>query len=324
MNLPARESLDDDRTSSDQPTRPLDGCVGIVTGGGRGIGAAVSRYAATLGASVVVSDYGASPGGQHTDDGVSVSAEVANDIVAAGGVALADSGDVRSFADAEQMVEAARSTFGRLDFVVHCAGILRDTIFHKMTPTDFETVLGVHLLGGFNVARAAAPIFREQLSGSYVFMSSTSGLIGAVGQANYSAAKAGLVGLSRSVAIDMHRFGVRSNIVAPFAATRMTASLGADGAEVSDRVRRLMSIGADTVAPIVAFLCAEDSQEITGQVFVVRNHEVFLMSQARPVRGFHHSDGWDMSTLTGVLKPAVKPFLYPLETSADYFSWDPI
>jgi NAD(P)-dependent dehydrogenase (short-subunit alcohol dehydrogenase family) len=301
---------------------PLKGKVGIVTGGGRGIGAAVAANAATLGANVVVSDLGGAASGGDADS--SVAQETADKITAAGGIAIADPGDVTSFDEMSKTVQVAIDTFGRLDFVVHSAGILRDGIFHKMAPEDFSSVLQVHLMGAFNISRAAAPAFRSRGAGAFVFMTSTSGLIGAVGQANYSAAKAGMVGLSRSIAVDMARFGVRSNVIGPFAATRLTASLGDVEGEESDRVRRLMAIGPETVASVTCYLVSDNAAEISGQVFVVRNNEVFLMSQSRPLRSVHNSDGWGFESLDRVMAPAIKSYLYPLETSAEHFSWDPI
>jgi len=316
--------LEGDRVT---PTAPrsgaLSGRVAIVTGGARGIGEAVARFMAAHGASVVVSDLGGSASGGSAGDR-SVAADTAHRIVAGGGQAIADAGDVALYADMERTVATAVEEFGRLDFVVHAAGILRDAIFHKMPPEDFASVVGVHLIGGFNIARAAAPVFREQGSGAYVFMTSTSGLIGAVGQANYAAAKAGIVGLSRCVATDMARFGVRSNVIAPFAATRLTAGLGEVVGEASDRLRRLMAIGPETVASVTGFLASERAHHISGQIFVVRNNEVFLMSQPRPLRSVHHAGGWDLESLEQVLEPSIRPYLYSLETSAEHFSWDPI
>lgn len=304
-------------------TEALEGKAGIVTGGGRGIGAAVAAYAADHGASVVVSDLGGSARGG-ADGDATIAEQVAAAIVATGGSAVGDNGDVTASDDMERAVQTAIDTFGRLDFVVHSAGILRDAIFHKMPPEDFRSVIEVHLIGAFNIARAAAAAFRSQKSGAFVFMTSTSGLIGAVGQANYAAAKAGMVGLSRCIATDMNRFGVRSNVIAPFAATRLTAALGDVEGATSERVRRLMAIGPDTVAPVAAFLCSDGAAAITGQVFVVRNNEVFLMSQPRPLRGVHNSTGWDMDSLQTVLAPSIASYMYSLETSAEHFSWDPI
>jgi NAD(P)-dependent dehydrogenase (short-subunit alcohol dehydrogenase family) len=302
--------------------QPLDGRVGVVTGGGRGIGRAVALAACRQGASVVVSDLGTST------DGTGAASSAAEDCVEAigeaGGTAIADQGDVSSFDDMEVTIQKAVAEFGRLDFIVHSAGILRDGIFHKMPVEDFESVITVHLRGAFNIARAAAPLFRSQQSGSYVFLTSTSGLIGAMGQANYSAAKAGMVGLSRSIAIDMARFGVRSNAVAPFARTRLTAQLGdADGVD-PERVRRLQAIEADTVAPLVLFLASDRAATVSGQVFAMRMNEIFLMSQSRPLRSVHHSDGWTLDRLSDLMLPSLASYLYDLETSGEHFSWDPI
>lgn len=301
---------------------PLAGQVGIVTGGGRGIGAAVAHHAAAAGASMVVSDLGGGTDGTGRDTGAAQAC--ADEIVAAGGRAVADDGDVTSFEDASRTVERAVEEFGRVDFVVHSAGILRDGIFHKMSPEDFRAVLDVHLFGAFNIARAAAERFRAQSSGAFVFMTSTSGLIGAVGQANYSAAKAGMVSLSRSIATDMSRFGVRSNAIAPFAYTRLTAQLDDVEGESSDRVRRMQAMTADTVAPVATFLASPLAEDVTGQVFVVRQNEVFLMSQPRPLRSVHRSDGWDLESLRDTFVPSIRSYLYSLETSAEHFAWDPI
>jgi NAD(P)-dependent dehydrogenase (short-subunit alcohol dehydrogenase family) len=301
----------------------LEGKVGIITGGGRGIGAAVAQIAAAEGATVVVSDLGGSANGDSGPD-MSVAQATADAIAADGGQALGDDGDVTSFEAMEATVATAIERFGRLDFVVHSAGILRDGIFHKMAPQDFNSVLQVHLVGAFNISRAAAPVFRAQGSGAYVFMTSTSGLIGAVAQANYAAAKAGMVGLSRSIASDMARFGVRSNVIGPFAATRLTAGLGDSIGAESERVKRLLSIGPETVGNVAAYLVSDRASEITGQIFVVRNNEVFLMSQSRPLRSVHNSEGWNIDSLDRVFAPSIRSYLYSLETSAEHFSWDPI
>ncbi|MCB2088898.1 MAG: SDR family NAD(P)-dependent oxidoreductase, partial [Sphingomonadaceae bacterium] len=202
----------------------MEGKVALVTGAGRGVGRGIALEFAKAGASVVVNDLGVALSGDDEGDG-SPAEQVAEEIKAKGGKAIANHDSVAEWDGGQAMVRAAIDTFGRLDAVVNNAGNLRDVLFHKMTEEDFDAVLGVHLKGSFNVSRAAAPHFKQQASGAYVHMASTSGLIGNLGQANYMSAKLGIVALSKSIALDMQRFNVRSNAVAPFAWTRMVSSI---------------------------------------------------------------------------------------------------
>ena len=300
----------------------LAGKVVIVTGAGRGIGREIALLAAAEGASVVVNDVGAAT------DGAGSSAAPAEEVVelirAAGGTAVANLDSVADPVSAAAIVETALTAFGRLDGVVNNAGILRDAIFHKMSVADFEAVIRVHLLGGFYVSHAAARIFREQESGAFVHFTSTSGLIGNVGQANYAAAKLGLVGLSKSIALDMARFGVRSNCVSPFAWSRMIGTIPAETEDEKARVARLRAMGPEKIAPLCAFLLGDASRDVTGQIFAVRMNEIFLMGQSRPVRSVHRADGWTCRSLAEHAIPALKPSFYPLDRSGDIFSWYPI
>src|ERR1700756_241313 len=168
------------------------------------------------------------------------------------------------------------------------------------------------------MSHACATRFREQNSGAYVHMTSTSGLIGNLGQANYMAAKLGTVGLSRGIALDMARFNVRSNCIAPFAFTRMIESLAAKGAE-QERVARFQQMTPDTVAPLAVYLASDRAAVISGQIFAVRNKEVLLFSQPRPIRSLHRGDGWTPEKLDQQLKGAFGPSLTPLEVSGDVF-----
>ena len=192
----------------------LAGKVVLVTGAGRGIGREVAVLAAAEGARVVVNDLGGDVGGAGAD--ATPAQETAALVEAAGGEAVVNGESVADYEAAGRMVGQAVEAFGRIDGVVNVAGILRDAIFHKMTEADWDAVVSVHLKGSFNVARRAADRFRAQESGAMVHFTSTSGLVGNFGQANYAAAKMGIVGLSKSIALDMQRFNVRSNCMSPF------------------------------------------------------------------------------------------------------------
>jgi NAD(P)-dependent dehydrogenase (short-subunit alcohol dehydrogenase family) len=208
--------------------------------------------------------------------------------------------------------------------VVNNAGILRDAIFHKMSIDAFEMVIKVHLMGSFYTSHAAARYFREQNSGSFVHFTSTSGLIGNFGQANYAAAKLGIVGLSKSIALDMGRFGVNSNCVSPFAWSRMIGSIPTETEAEKARVERIQRMGPEKIAPLVAYLLSDAGKDVTGQIFAARMNEIFLMGQSRPLRSVHRDEGWTPQTLAEHGMPALKPSFYKLDRSADIFSWDPV
>jgi len=300
----------------------LEGKVAIVTGAGGGIGREIAVAMALAGASVVVNDIGASLAGAGQS---SSPAEQTQQIIAQrGGQSVISTDSVSSWASAQRIVQAAMDGFGRVDIVVNNAGILRDTIFHKMAPEDWLQVIDVHLNGSFFVSRAAAEHFRAQNSGAYVHMTSTSGLVGNFGQANYSAAKLGITALSKSIALDMQRFGVRSNCIAPFAWSRMTSSIPADTLEQQARVAKLQQMTPDKNAPLAVFLASDAASAFTGQVFATRYNEIFLMSQSRPIRSVHRSEGWTPASITEHAGPALRPSLLPLDRSQDVFSWDPV
>jgi NAD(P)-dependent dehydrogenase (short-subunit alcohol dehydrogenase family) len=221
-------------------------------------------------------------------------------------------------------VQCALDSFGRIDCVVNNAGILRDVIFHKMTEEDWDSVLKVMLKGAFNMCRHAADHYRKQESGCFVHMTSTSGLVGAMGQANYGSAKLGMVGLSKNIAVDMQRFNVRSNCIAPTAWTRMTASIPPKDPAAKKRIEQRMQVSAGHNAPLAVFLASDVARDVTGQVFAVRKNEIFLMSQPRPLRGIHRAEGWTPDTCAEHMLPALKSGFYPLDRTADVFPWDSI
>jgi NAD(P)-dependent dehydrogenase (short-subunit alcohol dehydrogenase family) len=300
----------------------LDGKVAIVSGAGGGIGREIALAMGAAGAKVVVNDIGASLAGEGADQ--DPSERVAGEIRARGGAAVANTDSVSTWASANRIVQAALDSFGRVDCVVNNAGILRDRLFHKMTVEDWEAVIQVHLMGSFYVSRAAATHFREQESGAYVHMTSTSGLIGNVGQANYAAAKLGIAALSKSIALDMQRFHVRSNCISPFAWSRMIASIPAETPEAKARVAKLQRMEAGKIAPMAVFLASDAAKDVTGQIFAVRANEIFIMSQSRPVRSVHRAEGWTPAAIAEQALPALRASFAPLDVSADVFSWDPI
>jgi NAD(P)-dependent dehydrogenase (short-subunit alcohol dehydrogenase family) len=296
--------------------------VAIVTGAGRGIGRGIALLLAQEGARVVVCDVGASLEGAGADAGPAQA--VVDEIRTAGGEAIATTLSITEPKNAEEIVKTALDAFGRVDILVNNAGILRDRIFHRMSWSDWSDVLAVHLNGSFNMSRAVAGHFREQNSGAFVHMTSTSALVGNFGQANYMAAKLGIAGLSRGIALDMARFKVRSNCIAPFAWTRMIDSIPAETEEEKRRVERFQQMTPEKIAPLVVYLASDKAEGISGQIFGVRNNEVFLFNQPRPVRTIHRSDGWTPDKLDAQLKGAFGASFTPLERSTDVFSWDPV
>jgi NAD(P)-dependent dehydrogenase (short-subunit alcohol dehydrogenase family) len=296
--------------------------VAIVTGGGRGIGRAIALLLAQEGARVTVCDIGASLQGAGTDAGPAQ--DVVDEIRKSGGGAIASTLSIAEPRNADTIVRAALEAFGRVDILVNNAGILRDVIFHKMSWSDWSDVIAVHLHGSFNMSRACAAHFREQGSGAFVHMTSTSGLIGNFGQANYMAAKLGIMGLSRGIALDMQRFKVRSNCIAPFAWTRMIDSIPVESEEDKRRIERFQQMTPEKIAPLVVYLASDRAEGISGQIFAVRNNEIFLFNQPRPIRSLHRSDGWTPEKLDQQLKGAFGPSLTPLDRSGDVFSWDPV
>jgi NAD(P)-dependent dehydrogenase (short-subunit alcohol dehydrogenase family) len=300
----------------------VEGRVVVVTGAGGGIGRDIALAMAREGARVVVNDIGASLSGEGNDAGPAQA--VVNEIKAFGGEAVANTDSVSEAASAAHIVQTALDTFGRIDVVVNNAGILRDRFFHKMGLDEWDAVIKVHLYGAFHVSRAAAPHFKEQSSGNYIHMTSTSGLIGNFGQANYSAAKLGVAALSKSIALDMQKFNVRSNCIAPFAWSRMIGSIPTETPEEQARVNRIKQMTPAKIAPLVVCLASDQAGDANGQIFAVRNNEIFLISQPRPVRSVQRSEGWTPQSVASHALPALKASYFDLDRSADVFCWDPI
>ena len=300
----------------------VSGKVVVVTGAGGGIGRGIALAMAQAGAKVVVNDIGVSLTGEGGGEGPAQA--VASEIVAAGGQAVANTDSVAAYDSASRVIQAAIDAFGRIDAVVNNAGNLRDRVFHKMSEAEWRQVIDVHLNGSFFMSRAAAPYFREQESGAFVHMTSTSGLIGNFGQANYAAAKLGIVALSKSIALDMARYNVRSNCIAPFAWSRMTSSIPAETDEEKARVEKLKKMEANKVAPMAVYLASDAASAITAQVFAVRANEIMLMSQPRPLRSVHHGEGWTPELIGEIAVPAMRKHFYALERSPDVIDWDPI
>ncbi|MBA3810077.1 MAG: SDR family oxidoreductase [Caulobacteraceae bacterium] len=290
----------------------LEGKVVLVTGGGNGIGRDCALIAAREGAKVVVNDLGGGLAGG--DEGSAGPAEaVAEEIRAAGGEAVSNSDSVTSLEAARGMAELALSTFGGLHAVINPAGILRDAMFHKMTEADWDKVVDVHLRGTFNMCRATIEHFRTQEDGAYMLFTSTSGLLGNIGQTNYGAAKMGIAGLSRIIAMEGAAKNVRCNCLAPVAWTRMTQSVPVrDEASAARRRQIAETIRPDQPARFSVALVSDAAKSVSGQVFGVSGENIILYSQPRAVETLSKPEGWTTQTILSEALPKMSGKFYPL------------
>jgi NAD(P)-dependent dehydrogenase (short-subunit alcohol dehydrogenase family) len=270
----------------------LDGKVAIVTGGGTGIGRAVSLDLARAGAKVVVNDYGVSVDG--TDPSSAPANEVVTAIRSAGGQAVASPESVATMAGGRGLVELALKEFGDLHIVVCCAGILRERMIFNMSEEEWDAVIAVHLKGHFTVMQPATRHMREKRAGSIITFTSTAGLEGSPGQPNYSAAKEGIVGLTRSTALAMARYGVRCNAISPTADTRMTQRLP------GERRGLATATPPEAIGPVATFLASDRAAHITGQIVGVRGTEVTIYSHQAPLRTATSVEPWSPERLADV------------------------
>jgi len=310
-------------TAADRTT--LNGRVALVTGGARGIGLAIARRLHQLGASVAVADNGVSIAGEEPDPAVAENA-----VKELGERAAAFTRDIADPAAARAAVELAQSRFGALDIVVNNAAILRDSFIFKASPANWDAVLRTNLSAAFYVLAAATPLLREQAKagrapGRIVNITSSTGLYGNFGQSAYASAKAGLVGLTRVVAMDMARSGVTCNAVAPFAATRVTEIIQPATDAQAQYKARALRVPAKYVAQLVGFLCTEAAQQITGQLFGVRGREIFLFSQPRPLEMITAPEpDWSESILARAIGERFAGKLTDLTTDLDAFNTEPV
>jgi NAD(P)-dependent dehydrogenase (short-subunit alcohol dehydrogenase family) len=300
----------------------LKGKAAVVTGAARGIGREIAMLMASLGARVVVNDYGGSEVGG--GEASAPADEVVSEIKKAGGEAVANYDSVASMAGGQSIIKTCVSAFGRVDIVVNNAGILRDRMIFNMSEEEWDAVINTHLKGTFAVTRAAAPIMREQKWGRVINMTSTSGLIGNVGQANYAAAKLGILGLTKVTALDMARYNVTANCISPFAWTRMIGTIPTETEVQKARVEKIKKMSPAHIAPMAAYLASDAAKDVTGQIFGVRGKEIMLFGHERPIMRVHHAEGWTPDRIADMFPGTLQHHLVPLVTSGQYFNYDPL
>lgn len=293
----------------------LEGKVVVVTGAGRGIGRAIAISAAHEGARVAILDNGAGRDGSGGDAGPA--AEVVDTIIAAGGEAMAIATNIEDVKQAKAAIAEVAARWGRVDGLVNNAGIIIGGEFTELDHVDFERQVRVNLYGAFNMAHAVAPHFKAQEGGAFVHMTSSVGLIGSPSLSGYAASKLGVVGLSRTLSFDMAKFNVRSNCIAPSAATRMTEMGGDDPRAKAYVARMQIASPPEKVAPLALFLLSDSARSVTGQIFGNRGDTYYLYSQPRPVRLAQRGSGWTAATIARDILPGWRSMLTPLETTSD-------
>jgi len=292
----------------------LEGKAAIVTGAGRGIGRGEALALAAEGAAIVVNDLGGSTGGEGSDQ--TPAQEVVDEIVAGGGRAVANYADVSDFDACGELVKQALDEFGSLDILVNNAGILRDRMVFNMTKEEWDLVVAVHLTGTFNTVKHAAVVMRQQRSGRIINTSSSSGL-GNAGQANYSAAKEGIVGLTRTVARDLGRYGVTCNAIRPTAATRLTLSPEMEAARQAAIARGeqragggLAALDPEAIGALIVYLASDEAQNVNGRDFMIRGREVGLYTVPTvEARAFASGDTWTTDEMFDVFSTTLGPLL---------------
>ena len=279
----------------------LDGKVVAVTGAGRGIGRAVVLDCAAAGAKVIVADYGV---GMHGEEPTSEVADaVVEEIESAGGEAVAVAGDVSDIAVGQRIVDTATEQWGRIDGVVCVAGILRERMLFNMAEDEWDDVIRVHLKGTFSAFRPASAVMRKQGFGSLIGFTSGVYALGSAAQANYAAAKAGIVALTRSAALGMNKYGVTCNVIAPVARTRMSENVPQDLAEMGD---------PEDVAPMVVYLLSDQARHITGQVYTVVGNKIAVWCQPEEVRAMYADGRWSPEEIAQRLDSSVGTEEMPL------------
>ena len=308
-------------------TKSLHGRVAIVTGAGRGIGLSIANALSKAGANVVIADSGVSIDGTEPDPTIGHTA--AEKI---GGSSIAFTEGLTSPTAAKALVDYANDSFGRIDIVVNNAAILRDSFIFKGDPTDWDSVIETNLSAAYYLLAAATPLLRAQSkankdykNGRIVNITSTAGFYGNFGQATYASAKAGLLGLTRAVALDMARAGITCNAVAPFATTRVTETIQPANESQAKYKARALRLPADHVATFVTYLCDEKAQHVSGQLFAVRGREVFIFNQPRPkARTVNTETDWSVDTLAVAVDEELKSSFTALETDLEAFNTEPV
>jgi NAD(P)-dependent dehydrogenase (short-subunit alcohol dehydrogenase family) len=291
----------------------LDGKVAAITGSGRGIGRGIALLMAKEGAKVVVNDIGASVAGEGMDKGPAQ--QVVDEIKKAGGQAAAHTDNIATMKGGESLVQTAVDSFGRLDILVNCAGILRDRMIFNMSEEEWDAVIAVHLKGHFCTIRPASALMRQQKTGRIINFSSGSAL-GAPGQPNYAAAKAGILGLTYSCANSLAKYGITCNAIMPGAATRMTDTIPANfaqqmGLNTSSEQAQTSPMDPNNVAPIVAFLASDAADKVNGQVFGASGYKISLYTHLVPEKVIYSQGPWDLDHLFKVFKSTLGSDLSP-------------